>query len=106
MRHLWKQYFEHADAVIFLVDSADTSRFHEARDEIQGLLGCEALQGVPVAILANKIDLEVAAPKDVLVNALGISADIDGGRPVRLFPCSLFKNIGYEAALQWISSLI
>ena len=32
VRSLWKDYFTEADAVIFLVDSADQERFPEARE--------------------------------------------------------------------------
>jgi len=59
VRNLWRDYFFEADAVVFVVDIADQSRIHEAREELDGLLKDEGLAGVPIVILANKTDLPV-----------------------------------------------
>ena len=38
IRLLWKHYYIGTDAIIFVVDSADTERFDLARDELHHLL--------------------------------------------------------------------
>ena len=38
-RALWQHYFENTDAVIYVVDSADSSRLGEAREELEYVLG-------------------------------------------------------------------
>lgn len=38
MRALWSEWLVHADAIVFVVDSADSARFEEAKRELDGLL--------------------------------------------------------------------
>eukprot|EP01061_Rhynchopus_euleeides_P035617 TRINITY_DN60006_c0_g1_i1.p2 TRINITY_DN60006_c0_g1~~TRINITY_DN60006_c0_g1_i1.p2 ORF type:complete len:195 (+),score=84.36 TRINITY_DN60006_c0_g1_i1:43-585(+) len=57
LRSLWKQYFEEADCVIFVVDSADTDRIPLAKEELHRLLSDSALQRAVVLVYANKQDL-------------------------------------------------
>lgn len=59
IRPLWRHYFMGTDAVIFVVDSADRTRLHEAREELFKVMddsdiksSCRAL-----LVLANKQDL-------------------------------------------------
>jgi signal recognition particle receptor subunit beta len=35
---MWRYYFENTDAVIFVVDSADSSRLAEAKKELDNVL--------------------------------------------------------------------
>ena len=46
-----------ASGIIFVVDAADASRFDEARQELHKLLSEPRLRGVPLLVLANKMDL-------------------------------------------------
>ena len=66
VRELWRDYYLQADAILFMVDSADVERFGEARDELAALMDDPALRAVPVAVLANKKDLPVGGhrPQD------------------------------------------
>lgn len=59
MREMWKDYFLEANAILFLVDSADTSRLEEAKEELWGILESADLKDIPILILANKIDMPV-----------------------------------------------
>ena len=75
---LWKHYFDHIDAVIFVVDSTDEEKLLFAKDELRRLLqsatvtgstntgsgsgssrntGGEGLGDVPFLLLYNKRDL-------------------------------------------------
>lgn len=58
---------------MFLVDAARPQRLREARDELQGLLGDEVVRAadIPVAVLANKIDLPGAAGESDMLYGLG-----------------------------------
>ncbi len=59
MRDLWEEFYSNADAVVFMVDSADTQRFEEAKRELYQILESDELKSVPILILGNKNDLEV-----------------------------------------------
>ncbi|KIJ94717.1 hypothetical protein K443DRAFT_683557 [Laccaria amethystina LaAM-08-1] len=114
-RRLWRDYYEAArDGVIFLVDSSDTDRFAEAREELHVLLSAEALSNVPFLVLGTKTDAPGAVSEDELRQQLrlvettgkGIGFPPNGTRPVELFMCSTVQRRGYEEALQWFSQYV
>lgn len=45
VRDLWEEYYAGADAIVFMVDSADKSRLPEAKRELGDLLKHEAVEG-------------------------------------------------------------
>jgi len=106
VRNLWKEYFFEADAVIFLVDSADHDRIDEASQELHSLLKELNLEGVPFLILANKIDLMNAALSETqLEQALHLS-EFEDNRPIKLFRCSLVEGTGYPDGFRWLSDIL
>lgn len=54
IRPLWRHYYENAQALIFVVDSADAERLHEAREELAKLMEEEELRDAVLLIYANK----------------------------------------------------
>lgn len=66
---LWKHYFDHIDAVIFVLDSSDEGRLMFARDELNRLMNDESLKEVPFLIYYNKCDLK-GKDKDEINNTL------------------------------------
>ena len=74
VRRVWREYYDAVDAVVFMVDAADTDpgRIEEARVELQSLLTDDGLmrRRIPIAILANKVDAKVtkeAIPINLLI---------------------------------------
>jgi ADP-ribosylation factor protein 1 len=57
IRRLWHHYFDKTDALIFIVDSADTERMKEAKAEIDALLAEPDLQDAHLLVYANKMDI-------------------------------------------------
>ena len=51
---LWKHYFDHINAVVFVIDSSDSDKMFFARDEFKKILTDESLKGVPLLIYYNK----------------------------------------------------
>ena len=73
IRPLWRHYFTGTEGLVFVVDSADKTRFSEARDELNWILESEEMMGVPLVIMANKQDMPNAcSPGDVADN-LGLN---------------------------------
>jgi len=60
LRSYWRNYFEQTDALVWVVDSADTDRLELCRTELHALLVEEKLAGASLLVLANKQDLDGA----------------------------------------------
>jgi GTP-binding protein SAR1 len=118
-RALWRSYCAGANAVIFLVDAADRTRFMEAKEELSHLLTQledDKLAGVPIAVLGNKIDIPTAASEEELRSQLGLHRHFTcgkhskGGEPgvrqVEVFMVSVAKRMGYNEAFEWLARRI
>eukprot|EP00992_Anisonema_acinus_P012500 TRINITY_DN8159_c0_g1_i1.p1 TRINITY_DN8159_c0_g1~~TRINITY_DN8159_c0_g1_i1.p1 ORF type:complete len:194 (+),score=47.74 TRINITY_DN8159_c0_g1_i1:55-636(+) len=113
-RRLWRDYFTKVDAIVFLVDAADPSRFRESKQELDALLTQDDLQKVPFMILGNKIDIPSAVPEDALKEHLGLNGlttgkkDLQTGgvRPVEVFMCSVVKKKGYGEGFRWLANYL
>merc|ERR1711908_104521 len=108
-RRIWRDYYASVDAIIFIVDAADRTRFAEAKEELQKLLKDPCLAQVPIAVLGNKIDIPVAASEVELRTSLGLYQHMTSGkdigkesalqaRPMEVFMASILKQMGYAEA--------
>jgi small GTP-binding protein len=66
IRGVWPQYFADVHGIVFVVDSADSNRFEEAKNELHSALVHPMIVGKPLLVLANKEDLPNAKPAKVL----------------------------------------
>jgi small GTP-binding protein len=106
LEDLWGSAAERVSGIIFVVDAADASRFGEARQELHKLLSEPRLRGVPLLVLANKMDLPTARPLPEVEAALGVAERDprpDGARCAVQGACSLCGD-GVVAALEWIAA--
>lgn len=51
---MWSHYFDNIDAVVYVVDSADTDRIEENCETLHGLLQDEKLKDAAFLVYANK----------------------------------------------------
>jgi len=66
IRPLWRHYYIGTDALIWVVDSTDTMRLEESKEEMLKVLQDEELRGAAVLVYANKQDLPTAlSPKEI-----------------------------------------
>lgn len=54
LRPLWRHYYYNTQAIVFVVDAADTDRLQEAGGELTKLMLERELRDVPLLIYANK----------------------------------------------------
>ena len=59
IRRWWKEYYDGAVVVMFVVDSNDRDRLEEARDALHQAMDHDALKNAGLLVLANKQDLQV-----------------------------------------------
>ena len=103
IRALWRHYFRGADALIFVVDSADTGdeRMTEAREELHSILGHHELAGAKVLVMANKQDMATSVGADKLAEALNMHSLHSHEWYVQA--CSASRGHGLYEGLDWLS---
>lgn len=71
----WAKYAVGSDAIIFVVDVADLERISSAKEELHKMLDNAMLNGVPILVVGNKIDLVGHVGQNELIesNRLGTS---------------------------------
>ncbi len=110
-REYWGEQASHSDVIIFVVDSYDIGlflsihllfviftkfidRIPEAARELKAICEDSRTNGIPLLIVANKVDLQPHASEQTLVNSLELQ-QIAAKRDWMIVSCSalLKKNI-------------
>ena len=113
MRSMWEKYYEEANAVVFVIDSADPARIQEAKAAYEKACEDHMLSDIPVMIFANKQDVsgsmslqEIAhnfydTPNRVAKSAMSSSSMVPGSdlKSARLFGISSITGAGVSEAL-------
>jgi len=99
-RPFWSNYFDDCDAVVYVIDSADSNRIKESGGELQELLSEERLRGVPLLIFANKQDLILAKSIEEITTSLNLASIADRDWAVKS-SCAT-NNIGLEEGMEWL----
>jgi len=102
LQKLWSQYYEDADGVLFVIDSADEARFPEAKEALERVMGDPELSTAkPVLVLANKQDLDDAALPGTVAEAIGLP-EWTTARSAHIQSMSALSGEGIQAGLDWI----
>ena len=104
IRPYWKNYYEHTDGLVYVVDSADDMRLKECNDELQQLLLEEDLAKVPLLVYANKQDLDMAVDASEVMEALKLE-DIKE-RTWNIQACSAVTAEGLSDGMEWLIKTI
>jgi tripartite motif-containing protein 23 len=102
IRPLWRHYYHNTQAVVFVVDSEDSSRFPEVGEELTKLVGEAQLKETLLLILANKQDVPRAIGTEVLTECLALQK-LCCGRTWNIYGSSARTGQGLDEALQWLS---
>jgi signal recognition particle receptor subunit beta len=100
LRHVWRAELECAHGLIFVVDSNDSSRFAEAREELGRLLDDDHLREPALLVWGNKQDLRDALVPDDLARLLGLKRLV--GRPWRVQRTCSLTGDGLLDGLEWL----
>ncbi|XP_076639003.1 E3 ubiquitin-protein ligase TRIM23 [Colletes latitarsis] len=101
-RPLWKHYYQNTQAVIFVVDASDRSRFEEAQNELSKIVNERELKDALFLIYANKQDIAGCASIEELTDILCLQK-LCCGRAWHIQGLSLVTNAGdYTQGLDWL----
>ena len=104
IRPYWRCYYQNTNAVIYVVDSADTERMGISKQELVTMLEEEELKDAALMVFANKQDLPNAATAEVIAETLGLSALKN--RQWQIFKTSALKGDGLYDGLDWLISTL
>ncbi|RDW85229.1 hypothetical protein BP6252_02819 [Coleophoma cylindrospora] len=99
-RSMWERYCRGVNAIVFIVDSADTEALPVAKEELHELLEKPVLEGIPLLVLGNKSDLEEKLSVDELIEALDLKSI--SHREVSCYGISAKEETNLDAVLQWL----
>ena len=101
IRRLWKHYYNNIEGIIFVVDSNDTERVEEAREELHRMLAEDELKDAHLLVMANKQDLPGAMTPTDLADGLGLHTI--RGRSWHLQATCATSGDGLYEGLDWLS---
>lgn len=96
----WRQYFNEASGVVFVVDTSNVEALPTAADELELILEEEKLLRVPTLIFANKRDVSNVADEAVVTAALNLTAVKN--RQWKVQECSAVTGDGLEEGMTWL----
>jgi len=104
LRALWDQYYVDAHAVVFVVDSTDTGRIEECRDQLEDIVSRDVLEGTPVLMLANKQDRDESMEVEDIKEIFNKIAQKMDARDSRVLPVCALDGTGVAEAAEWLVS--
>ena len=99
-RNMWERYCKEVQAIVFVVDAADTPRIDTARNELHNLVEKPNLIGIPVLVLGNKNDLPGALTAEQLIDKLGLASITT--QEVSCFSISAKNQVNLDITIQWL----
>ncbi|PRP86292.1 ADP-ribosylation factor [Planoprotostelium fungivorum] len=101
IRCMWHYYFQGVHGIVYVVDAADRERMYEARDELEKLLDTPQLEGVPLLVLANKMDQPQSLSVKEVVSELGLD-QMKWGRTWHVEGTIATEGKGVYEGLDWL----
>ena len=105
---LWEMYTKNSVGLIYVIDVSERVRYPEVRLNLWTMLEKIHLQGLPLVIFANKMDIlqekgEVFSTSD-LSNSMGIMTKLD--RRLKIFKTSAKTGEGISKGIYWLADAI
>ncbi|KQL12507.1 ADP-ribosylation factor-related protein 1 isoform X1 [Amazona aestiva] len=106
LQSLWDKYYAESHGVIYVIDSTDEERLSESKRAFEKMITSEALEGVPILVLANKQDVESIPSKPAVSSKECFLLVVKFGFFV-MYPelqtsCFLFDNKGVNEGIEWM----
>lgn len=100
-RSMWERYCRGVGCIVFVVDAADVSNFAMSKQCLIDLLGKPTLAGIPLLVLANKMDIPGCKDDRAVAAALELGNIRD--RTVGVLGISAKHCTNVDAALNWLT---
>eukprot|EP01127_Copromyxa_protea_P010549 TRINITY_DN2569_c0_g1_i2.p1 TRINITY_DN2569_c0_g1~~TRINITY_DN2569_c0_g1_i2.p1 ORF type:complete len:132 (-),score=22.34 TRINITY_DN2569_c0_g1_i2:95-490(-) len=104
LRSYWSYFYEHTQAIIFVVDSADREHLPQAREVLLQLLTTPELATSVVAVFCNKQDLRDSVGPVEISQILGLTEI--RSRPWSIFKTSAVTGEGLKDGITWVATAL
>jgi len=101
LRTIWDKYFRETHGLVFVLDSANSSRFNEAKNEIDILIRAAELHGVPFLFFVNKQDIDTALTPKQLEEIFN-TKQIRATRPFHMQSLTAITGNGIREGIMWL----
>ncbi|KAL3867798.1 hypothetical protein ACJMK2_040821 [Sinanodonta woodiana] len=102
LQSLWDKYYAESHAVIYIVDSSDRDRMDESKEAFDKMIISEALEGVPLLLLANKQDVQDCMCVADVKKIFNDSREMMGKRDCRVNGVSALKGDNIDDGIIWL----
>lgn len=102
IRTLWRHYYQNTEGLIFVIDSNDSGRFEDARQELHKMLNEDELREAYLLVFANKQDLPKAKTAAEITEKLGLHGLSQ--RKWYIQACCATTGDGLYEGLDWLSA--
>jgi len=99
---MWERYCRGVNAIVYMVDAADSDKIEASKNELLNLLDRPQLAGIPVLVLGNKRDLPGALDEHGLIERMGLNTIQD--REICCYSISCKEKDNIDITLQWLIS--
>jgi len=106
IRKMWHNYFENADAVVFVIDSGDRRRFSAVQKELIKLTEHSYLKNCVFLIFANKQDLPGAASTNELSSILDLHRIMRKFDAWKICESTATTGNGIDKGFSWLASQV
>ena len=107
LRAYWRHYYAGAQGVLFVIDAnGDPRSLATAASELAELGSDGQLEGLPIVVLLNKLDVDGVARMraGTLVRTLNLEESLGrGGRPWKALPSSAINSTGLREAIEFLT---
>ncbi len=101
LRPKWLLGMQDSNMLIYMIDAADEVRFEESKKELWKILDRYELEGVPLLILVNKIDLPFSQTTEKeLIEIFGLNEVTN--RTLDVMYISVADNININKSMDWL----
>jgi len=99
-RSEWPRYTKGAGAILFVLDASAPDVVSLARRELHVLLEDRELGGIPLLVLANKIDLDPHLAEPEIIK--GLNLDYIMENPWVVISISALRGVNIERVVDWL----
>eukprot|EP00299_Pterocystis_sp_00344_P014179 c700_g1_i1.p1 GENE.c700_g1_i1~~c700_g1_i1.p1 ORF type:complete len:180 (-),score=38.34 c700_g1_i1:41-580(-) len=96
----WPRYTRGVDCILFVVDTSEREKLPTSRKELHQLLEHLELNGIPVLIIANKIDKEGRMSRDEVIQGLNLDYVTENAWDV--VEVSALRGVNMQGILSWL----